>query len=162
MAQPIPLKLAPRDPKQELLARLAEAPAEHAAALLDGYDLLQQLHEHGVFTLIRGTLGATDKLVEAASSRASSEEAIRATRNLIILAKMLGSLDPELLLDVSSAAQESFGNARTIPAKPPALLSLLVGFTSPDHRRGLSVFSTFFKNLGQRWKSGNHSPATKS
>ena len=53
MAQPIALKLPPRDPKQELISRLEEAPAEHAAALLDGYELLQKLHEHGVFEIGR-------------------------------------------------------------------------------------------------------------
>ena len=37
MAQPITLQLPPRDPKRELVERLEQAPAEHAAALLDGY-----------------------------------------------------------------------------------------------------------------------------
>src|SRR5271156_3936349 len=101
MAQPIVLKIPPRDPKQELLARLEQAPAEHAAALLDSYELLQQLHEHGVFTLVRGVLGATDKLVEATSEGANSTEAIRAMRNAIILGKLLGSIDPEFLLAIS-------------------------------------------------------------
>src|SRR5450756_1075883 len=64
MAQPIELKFAPRDPKRELLERLEQAPAEHAAALLDGYDLLQELHEQGAFVLVRGMLGAKDKILE--------------------------------------------------------------------------------------------------
>lgn len=148
MAQPIPLKLPPRDPKQELLIKLENAPAEHAAALLDGYELLQQLHEHGVFALARGALGATDKLVEAASEGASAPESIRAMRNAIILAKMLGSIDPEFLQGVSTAAGETFGNMRSQSAKPPGLFSLLFGFTGPDHRRGLSLFSNFLKKLG--------------
>lgn len=110
MAQPITLQLPPRDPKRELVERLEQAPAEHAAALLDGYELLQQLYEHGVFTLIRGGLGATDKLVDAASSGANSTEAIRAIRNAIILSKMLGSIDPDFLQGVSTAVGETFGS----------------------------------------------------
>jgi uncharacterized protein YjgD (DUF1641 family) len=150
MAQPIPLKLPPRDPKQELLAKLEQAPAEHAAALLDGYELLQQLHEHGVFTVVRGALGATDKLVEAASAGANSTEAIRAMRNAIILAKMLGSIDPELLQAVSTAVGETFGDVKSVPSKPPGTLSLFAGFISPDHRRGLGLVSSFLKKFGSQ------------
>jgi uncharacterized protein YjgD (DUF1641 family) len=148
MAQPIALKLPPRDPKQELISRLEEAPAEHAAALLDGYELLQKLHEHGVFDLVRGVLGATDKVVEAASEGANSAEAIRAMRNAILLAKLLGSIDPEFLNAVSTAAGETFGDARSVPSKPPGLLSLLAGSTGPDHRRGLALVMRFLKNVG--------------
>ena len=47
MAQPIPLELPPRDPREELIASaLKKRPSEHAEALLDSYELLQQLHEH--------------------------------------------------------------------------------------------------------------------
>ena len=155
MAQPIPLKLPPRDPKQELLAKLEQAPVEHAAALLDSYELLQALHEHGVFTLARGALGATDKLVEAASAGANSTESIRAMRNAIILAKMLGSIDPELLQGVAVAVGETLGNAKLVPAKPPGLFSLLFGFTGADHRRGLALVERLFKKIGAqlRFKS---------
>lgn len=148
MAQPIPLKLAPRDPKQELLSRLEEAPAEYAAALLDSYELLQQLHEHGVFTLVRGALGATDKLVEAASAGANSTEAIRAMRNAIILGKMLGAIDPEFLQGVSTAVGETLGDAKQVPARPPGIFSLLLGFTGREHRRGLALVERLVKNLG--------------
>jgi uncharacterized protein YjgD (DUF1641 family) len=150
MAKPIALKLPPRDSKQELLARLEQAPAEHAAALLDGYELLQKLHEHGVFDLLRGGLGATDKLVEAASERANSIEAIRAMRNAILLAKLLGSIDPEFLQAISTAAGETFGDVKSVPANPPGMLSLLGGFTSSDHRRGLALVTRFFKKIGAR------------
>src|SRR5271170_3202906 len=152
MAQPIALKLPPRDPKQELLNRLEEAPAEHAAALLDGYELLQQLHEHGVFDLVRGALGATDKLVEAASERANSTEAIRAMRNAILLAKLLGSIDPEVLQGTCEAVSQTFGNARTAAYEPPSLFGLLTSFTSRDLRRGMGLINTFLKNLAYQLK----------
>ena len=161
MAQPIPLKLPPRDPKQELRDKLEQAPAEHAAALLDGYELLQQLHEHGVFALARGALGATDRLVEAASEGASAPESIRAMRNAIILAKMLGSIDPEFLQGVSAAVGETLGNAQYIPAKPPGLFSLLAGFAGPDHRRGLALIERLFQKIGAQMRSKN-STATHS
>ena len=161
MAQPIELKLPPRDPKQELLNRLEEAPAEHAAALLDGYELLQQLHEHGVFDLVRGALGATGKLVEAASERANSAEAIRAMRNAILLAKLLGSIDPEFLQAISAAAGETFGDIKTLPQKPPSIFALLTGAATPDHRRGLALLLRFFKNAGSRLNPHNSPDRSK-
>jgi hypothetical protein len=56
MARPISLELPPRDPREELRKRLEQAPVTHAEALLDSYQLLQQLHDHGVFELLRGVL----------------------------------------------------------------------------------------------------------
>ena len=97
MARPIPLELPPRDPREELRKRLEEAPVEHAEALLDSYELLGKLHEHGVFELLRGMLGASDKLIETAVNAAKSDEAIRALRNAMILGKILGSINPDVL-----------------------------------------------------------------
>jgi uncharacterized protein YjgD (DUF1641 family) len=152
MAQPISLKIAPRDPKQELLARLEQAPAEHAAALLDSYELLQELHEHGVFTILRGALGAKDKLVEAASSGANSTEAIRAMRNAIILTKMLGSIDPEVLQGTCEAVSQTFGDAKAVPYEPPTLFALFTVFGSRDLRRGMGLINNFLKNLAHQLK----------
>lgn len=152
MAQPIELKMPPRDPKQELMRRLEEAPTEYAAALLDGYDLLQELHEHGVFTLVRGALGATDKLVEAASAGANSEEAIRAMRNAIILGKMLGSIDPEVLQGTCVAVSQTFGNAKSVAYEPPSLFGLFTSFASRDLRRGMGLVNSLLKNLAYQLK----------
>jgi len=148
MAQPIPLQLPPRDPKQELLAKLEQAPAEHAAALLDGYELLQQLHEHGVFTLVRGALGATNTLVKAASSGANSIDSIRAMRNAVIVAKTLGSIDPELLQSVANAVSTVLGNAKAVPSQPPGIVSLIAGLTSADQRRGLGLINELLRQIG--------------
>ena len=87
------------------------------AAILDSYELLQQLHEYGIFNLIRGGLGATDKLVEAAAAGANTTEAIRAMRNAIILGKMLGSIDPDFLQGISNAVGDTLGNAKAVPSE---------------------------------------------
>jgi len=62
--------------------------------LLDAYELLQQFYEHGVFHLLRGVLGASDKLIETAVDAAKSDESVRAMRNAIILGKLLGPSTP--------------------------------------------------------------------
>ena len=152
MAQPIALHIPPRDPKQELLKRLDEAPAEHAAALLDSYELLQEMHERGVFTLIRGVLGATDKLIEVSAEDANSTEAIRAMRNGMILAKMLGSIDPQVLQGVANAVGETFGDAKSLAKEPPGLWALVTGFASRDLRRSIALINNFLKHLADQLK----------
>jgi uncharacterized protein YjgD (DUF1641 family) len=148
MAQPIPLNLPPRDSRSELLRRLETAPAAHAEALLDSYELLQQLHEHGVLQLLRGALGASDKLVETAVEAAKSEESIRAMRNAIILAKMLGSINPDLLEGIAVAARDTFGGYKKPVLEPPGLLSLLSRFRHPELRRSIALIGRFLENLG--------------
>jgi uncharacterized protein YjgD (DUF1641 family) len=152
MAQPIELKLPPRDAKRELLKRLEEAPAEHAAALLDSYELLQKMHEQGVFSLVRGVLGATGTITEAASARANSTEAIRAMRNAILLGKMLGSIDPELLGSITASVGETLGDVKTLPARPPGLFALLRTFVSRDMRYLLGMAQSFAARVVSRLK----------
>jgi uncharacterized protein YjgD (DUF1641 family) len=150
MARPIALELPPRDPRAELRKRLDEAPAEYAEALLDSYELLQQLHDHGVFDLLRGALCATDKLVESAADMAKSDESVRAIRNAIILGKMLGSIDPDVLQSVAAAAGEAFGGHEKPMVEPPGFFSLLNQFRSKETRRSIALMSRFLGALGKQ------------
>jgi hypothetical protein len=54
MAKPIQVDFPVRDHKAELQMRLAEAPTEHAAAILELLDLLDTLHQRNVLTTLRG------------------------------------------------------------------------------------------------------------
>src|SRR5207237_1036511 len=101
MAQPIRLEFPPRDARAELQSRLQDAPLQHAEALLSGYDLLQRLHDRGVLDLLRGGLGSSDKVLSIVVDAAKTPEAINATRNLLILSKVVFSLEPELLEDIA-------------------------------------------------------------
>jgi uncharacterized protein YjgD (DUF1641 family) len=127
---------------------LEQAPAEHAEALLDSYELLQQLHDHGVFQLLRGAVGASDKLVETAVDAARSDESVRALRNTIILAKMLGSINPELLQDFAVAVGETLGSYRKPVIEPPGLFSLLGQFRHKELRRSIALINRFLETLG--------------
>jgi uncharacterized protein YjgD (DUF1641 family) len=131
-----------------LRSRLENAPVEHAEALLDSYELLQQLHEHGVFQLLRGALGASDKLIETAVDAAKSEESIRAMRNAIILTKVLGSINPDLLERVAVAVGQTLGSYEKPVIEPPGLFSLLNQFRHPELRRSIALINRFLETLG--------------
>jgi uncharacterized protein YjgD (DUF1641 family) len=152
MARPIPLELAPRDPREELRKRLEQAPIAHAEALLDSYELLQQLHDHGVFELLRGAFSASDKLVETVVDASKSDESVRAIRNAIILGKMLGAINPEVLQCVALAAGETLGCYDKPVIEPPGLISLLSQFRHKELRRSVALINRFLEKLGTQIK----------
>jgi uncharacterized protein YjgD (DUF1641 family) len=150
MARPIPLELPARDPREELRKKLDQAPVQHAEALLDSYELLQQLHDHGVFELLRGALSASDKLIEAAVDAAKTDESIRAMRNAIILGKMLASINPEVLQCVATATSETLGCYQKPLIEPPGLFSLLNQFRHKELRRSVAFINRFLEKLGEQ------------
>jgi len=150
MARPISLELPPRDPREELRERLENAPVEHAEALLDSYEVLQQLHDRGVFEMLRGVLGASDKLVETAVESARSDEAVRALRNTIIFGKMMGSINPDLLQGIAVAVAETLGSYKKPVIEPPGLFSLLSQFRHPELRRSIALINRFLESLGNQ------------
>ena len=151
MAQPIPLHLAPRDPRVGLNLRLKQAPQDHAEALLAAYEVLQALHDRGVLELMRGALGGGEKILEQVVAVASGPEAIRTTRNLLLLATTLGEIEPALLSDLTRAIPRALVQANAEESKPPGLFKLMSTFWNKDFRRGLAAFNdllvAFGKNL---------------
>src|ERR1700744_5449517 len=97
MANPLPFKLAIGDPHQELERRLAAAPREHAEALLVAWDMLQTAHDKGILDLAHGLIGGRDVIATELAAAAKRPESINAIRNLIAMARVLGSLDPGTL-----------------------------------------------------------------
>ena len=150
MSQPIPLELPTRDPRAELQARLQNAPQDHAEALLAGYEVLQGLHDRGVFELLRGALGSSDKVLSILVDAAKTPQAIIATRNLLILSKVVFTLEPELLEKMAKAVPNSLDRARE--QKPLTLWQLFKKLCSQDTRRALSampgIVESFGKGLG--------------
>jgi uncharacterized protein YjgD (DUF1641 family) len=152
MARPIPLELPARDPREELRKRLEQAPLAHAEALLDSYELLQQLHDRGVFQLLRGALSASDKLIETAVDAAKSYESIRAIRNAMILGKVLGAINPDVLQCVATAASDTLGCYEKPVIEPPGLFSLLSQFRHKELRRSMALINRFLEKLGDQIK----------
>lgn len=148
MARPISLELPARDPREELRKRLEQAPAEHAEALLESYELLQQLHDRGVFQLLRGVMGSGDKLVEAAIDATKSDESVRAIRNAIILGKMLGAINPEILQCIATSAEKTLGSHEKPVIEPPGLFALLCQFRHKELRRSIALINRFLEALG--------------
>lgn len=149
MAQPIVLEMPARDPRIELQRRLEGASAEHAAALLAGYEVLQGLHDSGALDLMRGALGAGDKVLGVAVQAADSQQSIRAIRNLLLLSNMLGEIDPEVLRVLTQTGPVAL---KTVVCKPerPGLWRLIKDFLwNKDFRHGLAAVNTMLEVFGR-------------
>jgi uncharacterized protein YjgD (DUF1641 family) len=152
MAEPIPFNLPPRDPREALYRRLENAPHEHAEALLAAYDILQGLHDRGVLDLFAGALGSSEKILQILVDTGNRPEVIRAIRNLMILAKVLDAVDPELLENLERAIPKALAEAKA--SKAPGPWELIKKASSEDTRRALGVLAGIVMEFGK----GLHSP----
>jgi uncharacterized protein YjgD (DUF1641 family) len=156
MAQPIPLEIPPRNPRAELRSRLEQAPEEHAEAVLAAYEVLQQLHERGVLEIMRGTLAASDEILEKVVDNAKTPEAIRAIRNLLFWRQILGSIEPEWFKGIFQAIPEGIAEATAEREKPIGLFGLLRRLTSKDSLRGMAAAIDFLQAFGRHLQTAEN------
>jgi uncharacterized protein YjgD (DUF1641 family) len=149
MAQPIPLTIAPRDSQREFKVQLEAAPVKHAEAILAGYEVLQLMHDKGVFDLVRGTLGGGDTMIRETFTAANNPGVVRAVRNSLLLIKALGEVEPDLLSDLTRALAPALRQANREQAKPPGLFKLLSTFLNPNFRRGLAACNDLLEIFGK-------------
>jgi uncharacterized protein YjgD (DUF1641 family) len=157
MAQPVPLTLPARDPRAELQQRLQNAPLEHAEALLSAYEVLQGLHDRGVFEVLRGALGSSDKVIEILVETAKSESAVRGLRNFIILTRTLGAVEPALVEGFARSLPEAIALTKAYEAKPPGFWRILRQFRNRNFRRGLVLINSMLEAFGRNLPPGDNS-----
>jgi len=154
MAKPIPLQLPNRDPREELRYRLEQAPLEHAEAVLAGFEVLQGLHDSGTLEVLRGVLGGGNKILEIVVESTKTPEAIRGIRNLLILTKIAGAIDPEILRKFADAAPDALAAAaKAQEMEPPSLWESLRILRSKNLRRGLAVMNGVLQGLARNFST---------
>jgi uncharacterized protein YjgD (DUF1641 family) len=160
VAKPIASAAPIRDPLIELQARLRDAPAEHADALLAGYEVLQGLHDAGVLDLMRGALGSRDKVLDIAVGAARSPASLRGIRNLLLLISALGTIEPEVLATVTETIPQALTMMVRQP-EPPGLWTLIKDFLwNQDFRHGMAAINTLIEVLGQKVARRPNRPAS--
>jgi len=151
MAKPIAFKPITVDFKADLLRRLEKAPAEHAAALLAAYDVLEAAYDEGLLDILHGMIASKDTIISTLARYASQPEGVAGIRNLLTAAKMLTELDPELLEHVSKATTRATEEYKR-EQQPPSLFQLAKRANSEDSRRGLSFMTLILSSLGRSLK----------
>jgi hypothetical protein len=154
VAQPIPFNVPTQDPRAGLQTRLENAPAEHAAALLAAYEVLQGLHDGGVLDLMRGALGSRDKVLDVAVGAAGSPGSVRAIRNLLLLVNMLAAIEPEVLTRFTQVGPKALAAMVRQPERP-GLWTLVKDFLwNQDFRHGMAAVNTVLEALGRSLSDG--------
>jgi uncharacterized protein YjgD (DUF1641 family) len=148
MANPITFKPKAVDPKQELQRRLDAAPTQHAEALLVAYDLLEEAHRQGILDALHGAIGAKDTIVGLLAKYSAEQVSVNAIRNLLILGKIVGTLDPEPLSQISKQMAEAMDTHKR-ESKPPSLWALFQRVRTPEARRGLSLMTLMLGAIGR-------------
>jgi uncharacterized protein YjgD (DUF1641 family) len=145
-----PLKFTPKtaDPSTELERRLTAAPREHAEALLVLMDVLQTAHDNGSLGLVQGLIGGRDIIAGKLAEYAKLPEGISGIRNLLALAKILTTIDPETLNCLANAMDTAVLEHKK-EKKPPSLWQLAKRVGSEDSRRGLSLITTLLASFGR-------------
>ena len=159
MAVPIRFQVPPYDPREELRTRLDAAPVEYSEALLEAYEVLQGLHDRGILAALKGALGASDLMLESAVAIVKTPEGIRTMGNLLLLARLLGRMEPELLDRFVGAIPEAINKGAAAQPNPPGLLSLAQKFGSKESRRGLAVAASILESIGKtlgQQRNGGH------
>jgi uncharacterized protein YjgD (DUF1641 family) len=158
MAKPIalvPKREGAEAAREELRRRIESAPVEHAEALLSLWDLLEAAHENHVLDVARGALSSSGEILERLAETARSETSIRAMRNAILLAELLGAIDPEVLGAVARTLPAVLASAREQAGQqkaPPSLFRVARDFTSPDARRAHALLAGVLNALGRAMK----------
>jgi uncharacterized protein YjgD (DUF1641 family) len=167
MAHPIVFKPVPVDPHLELMHRVEAAPREHAEALLVLWDLLQTSHDKGLLDLALGLVQGKDIITGKLAEAANLPESVAAIRNGMALARVLGSLDPDMLqrlakgLDDASkqkvaseqqAAMHGSQEKAKSDEKTPGLFAIAKRALSADGRRGLGFATELLVSLGRALK----------
>ena len=69
-------------------------------------------------------------------------------RNAIILGKMLGAINPDVLEGIAEAASQTLGCYEKPVIEPPGLFSLLSQFRHKELRRSIALINRFLEALG--------------
>jgi uncharacterized protein YjgD (DUF1641 family) len=151
MAHAITFKPKAIDPQQELMRRVEAAPREHAEALLTAWEVLQTAHDKGVLDLAKGLIGGKDIITGKLAEAAAMPESVAAIRNAMAGARILGSIDPDMLQRLARGMEHASAEHKA-EKKPPSLWTLFRRSTCPDARRGLSFLTLLLDALGKATK----------
>jgi uncharacterized protein YjgD (DUF1641 family) len=147
MAKPIEFKPAPPTRKETLGRKLADAPLDHAEALLKAYALLEAANNHGILDLLGGALGAEDKILDKVAGYASTTEGINTLRNLLILSRLIGSIDPDWFGQGARDLTDTL--LKESEKRPRGFLPAAQRLRKRDAQRGLSIAIAALESIGR-------------
>ncbi|MBA2116075.1 DUF1641 domain-containing protein [Bremerella alba] len=145
MAHRIPFQPLPYDHHDIIQARLQTAPMDHGEAILSACQVLQGLQDQGILDILRGLLDSRDEVLETAVDAANSPHTIRGIRNLLIIADLLGDLDPQQLKNVTQAIPLALGQITHENERLGFWHSLSILFVRSRWRRPMAAIAAYLQ-----------------
>jgi uncharacterized protein YjgD (DUF1641 family) len=97
--------------------------------------------------MAKGALGSSEKVLKILVDVANKPEMIRGIRNLMILAKMAGALEPEVLEGLEQGVQEGLAEAKK--PKPIGMWQLMTKLIGRQSRRVLVLTACVVQSVGK-------------
>ena len=109
-----------------------------------------------MFDLLSGALGAGDQVLETVVDAAKKPESLRAMRNVLILAKSLGSIEPELVRGFVRSFPEAIERTKALEVEAPGFWHIFMSFRSKNLRRGLVLINSLLEAFGRNLPRETH------
>jgi uncharacterized protein YjgD (DUF1641 family) len=150
MAQQIQYTPPSLNPKPEFRNRIEEVTEQRAEALIAMYHLLEVARSNEAMDLLQGVIGAKSAIIEQAAAFGSKPAVVAALSNLVVFARFLGTIDPNIL---SKFTQELKSPRTSQVDSPPSIWQLTKRADHPDVRHGLYFIIQTVEALGRAVKS---------
>jgi hypothetical protein len=147
MAMPVPMKqMVQTDPREELQKRIQDAPTatRRRCSPRMNYCSSCTTQERSMYCVARS---ARATCWWSIVSLVTAPESITALRNVILIGKVLGSINPEVFHAVLEGIPQA--TAQVPGAKPPSLFALGRRIASQDARRGLAAAVSVMEVVGR-------------
>jgi uncharacterized protein YjgD (DUF1641 family) len=147
MAKQIEFKKTPAHPAEALHRKLETATIDNAEAVLKVYALLNMAEKHGILDILRGAISAENTIIEKAAGYANTPEGINIMRNVLVLGRVVGGIDPDFLHDASKELTASVVDE--CRKEPSGFFATTRRMFSGDALRGLYILIAGLEALGR-------------
>ena len=117
------------------------------------YELLEELHTKLALRICYvARWGLVAKLCRHGASLAAQPETVCALRNLLVMGKLLGSINPKTLHRIAEGLPAA--TQRAPEDKPPSLFRIFRRMSSPNGRRALAAAANVLESAGRGLDKG--------
>lgn len=155
MAKPISaierLVVSDETKREQDLKEIEASLANHKEAVLEAIDLLGNLHDRGILSLLNGLFSKGDEVLRIMVQEVNQPNNSRVLGNLLGLTGILGSIDIDRLKILTEKANNGLKEATETDAveEPGNVFELLKVLKDPEVNRSIGMLVQFLKGMGK-------------